>query len=213
MGKLTSIILAAVLVLVLVTSAPAAMLGLTVGSPDVVSQAVNITYTTSGLNGILSASGTPITKNPGSVAIGTAKSFSLTLNITHGTLATSPVTVTSGTLTLTGNLGSGSTSLFNYSGATAPQFGFSTSSNTPSFDILFPSGTGSLDAGNGSIGVILAAGSSVTNYTTNLFTQNFANSAYAGNADTFTPPAVPEPASLTLVGLGGGALLLRRRRR
>jgi hypothetical protein len=218
MRYLATSIIAGVSVLGLAASANAALIGLSTGTPDVTTQAMEITYTNlTSSTGTFTALGTPVTKNPGSVTVNTPSSFSLTVNITHD-VSGNITGVTSGSLAITGDIGSGSTSLFNYSAATAPQFGFSTSSNTPDFDVLFPTGgTGALDAGSAPIGLILHAGTSITNYTTNLFSQSFSTefpgtTSGPGSSDTFAA-AVPEPASLAIAAVGMGACLLRRRRK
>ena len=197
-------------VLAIAASAHASVIGVTVisGSPDVTSLGGTISYNST--TDVFTASGIPVSITPpASGPLSGTTSFTLTLNGVTQSAANQPVTITSGTLSLTED--SGATTLF--SSSVTPQFGFTNDSNTPTFYIVFPSGSGTLDSGGGPIGVVLGAGASITNYMTNQFTASFGTGSTA-TADTSTSPTVvPEPASLSLAALGGAALLLRRRRR
>jgi hypothetical protein len=166
--------------------------------PDVYSDFTTITYTVSGNTGHLTATGFAenLRTNPNDATHGaniTNGAFTLHANLT---LSGSSIVGVSGDATITGN----SQTYFNSTSLLSVV-------NTPSTDVFtfnFSNGTGTYP---GAFQVILHGGGN-TGFSS--FASNFASAG--GNGIAFSDTvAVPEPASLGALGLGG-LLLLRRRK-
>ena len=210
--------LLSVLSLAFVSTLQAAPIGLNSLSNwpnDIASENVSINY--SPLTGSFSADGEPITLDGeflGSYLDG-VNNFHLTATISQASTE-SPVLISNAALTLIGDPlgdGSGTTDHVLYSSANLKQFGYFSGTNSY-WEFVFAGETGSLLTSGNDIGVILS--SAGTNVVFTDFTSAFGTgSGVGGLADTFNVPptfTVPEPASVTLLGLAGLALLARKKK-
>jgi hypothetical protein len=195
------------------TQAHAGLLGFLSGTKDFTESTVKIDYTAdsySNGDGALVISGTVVgyTPAPGSSAVSLTGSdkgtFSLTAEVTTAGV------IKSATATLTGSTNN-TTPITEYSSSTISLFGYN--SSTLDFSFVEDSTAGALIAPGKLFGIIItAAGSGMPTIN---FASSFSNHA-SGNpmgpvstsGDVF---AIPEPASISLLGLGAVSLLARRR--
>jgi hypothetical protein len=192
-------------------TASAAPIVLIPQSPDVASNTINMYYTVSGGVGTFTATGKSASIDLVNLTSDPGDTFTLTAHFTPtGSLSTSVPTIIDGSLTINGKVGANPVTTL-LSSTTLTQFGFSTLH--ADFQFVFSNGSGSLDPLNKNIDVVLHGTTTVTDsdYTNDYFGGNFGSSTAAANGTADSWP-VPEPASLSIIGLGGVALLARRRR-
>ncbi|HVS70367.1 MAG TPA: PEP-CTERM sorting domain-containing protein [Phycisphaerae bacterium] len=164
--------------------------------PDIFSDTTAITYTVSGNTGHLTATGTAERLRT------VATDLSLTPNLTGGnftldadfTLSGNTITGVSGDVTVK----DASTTYFTSNTLT----GFNNASDTFTFN--FGGNSGNYPG----LFTVVLHGQGSTNFTN--FGTAFSNTIPMANSDTYS---VPEPASLSMLGLGGMLLLRRRKAR
>jgi hypothetical protein len=144
--------------------------------------------------------------------------FSLTATIPNSAALNTPISLTSGSLTISGKLGNESDGVGTasdpvetfFSSSLPTEFAYSDPSNgsNPLFDFIFAGQGGTLLTPNQNIGLEIQAGGTMANFYPNFFTANFSNTGTAAVADTYN---VPEPGALSLMGVGALGLLRRKR--
>lgn len=188
------------LVLLMGGVAHAALLGLTLGTPDITSSFVSVNYNAT--SDEFNAQGIAMTLDLDGVA---PPDF----NIANGLFSINASidgsgTATAGTLTINGSVNAAGPSLLT---GTLSQFGYMDSPGGEVFEFLFSPIGGDLAGAfkNGPVGVILDA---VNSGFTGVWTSNFANSGF-GASDT---AYVPEPGAFILLIVGFSSLIRSRRR-
>jgi hypothetical protein len=220
--------------------AAAGPLNLTQNDPDAYSLGITITYTAS--TGLFTATGkldyitttptsdpnynddfgevVPYTNGPGG-PLNNANgpfSFSLTATIANSVAQNTPVSLTNGSLTISGQysgeadgFGTSSDLVETFFSSSQPmKFAYSDPSNnaSPLFDFIFAGQGGTEWTAGQNIGLEIDAAGTMATFYPNFFTQNFSNTGTAAVVDTFN---VPEPGALSLMGVAAIGLLRRKR--